>query len=160
MPISDDLLRLGATAVVALAGVGVIIAWLPAFRYEGGPALMARLLVTAGLLAVIWDTRGLGGLLGLMLTALGSIAVWQAQPEPEVPRPRRRGIVGGAVVTAVIIVAVFEGWWALDGVPEDAVTPAAALLGGIGALGTLAIADRSRIRLRDAVRNRFRVPVA
>lgn len=160
MPFSDDLLRLAATAVVALAGIGVIIAWLPAFRYEGGPALMARLLVTAGLLAVVWDTRGLGGLLGLMLTALGSIAVWQAQPEPEVPRPRRRGIVCGAVVTALVIVAVFEGWWALDGIPEDAVTPAAALLGGIAALGTLAIADRSRIRLRDAVRNRFRIPVA
>ncbi len=39
-------------------------------------------------------------------------------------------------------------------------TPAAALLGGIGALGTLAIADRARIRLRDAIRNRFRIPVA
>lgn len=155
----DDLLRLAAAAAVALAGVGVTIAWLPAFRYGGGPALMARILVTAGLLAVVWDARGLGGMLGLMLTAMGMMAVWQGQPEPEVPRPRRRGILAGAAATAVVIVAVFEGWWVLDRLPEATVTPTAAVLGAIGGLGTLAIADRSRIRLRDAVRARFGVPV-
>ncbi len=156
---SDDLLRLAAGAAVTLAGTGVTIAWLPAFRYGGGPALMARVLVTAGLLAVIWDWRGLGGMLGLMLTVLGLMAVWQGQPEPEVPRPRRCGIVAAAVGTALLIVAVFRGWWALGQLPDAVVAPGAAVLGAVGALGTLAIADRSRIRLREAVRIRFGAPV-
>lgn len=156
---SDDPLRLAAAAGVALAGMGVTFAWLPAFRYGGGPSLMARILVTIGMLAIVWDARGLGGMLGLVLTTMGVMAVWQGQPEPEVPRPRRRGILAGAVATAVVLVAVFEGWWALDQLPEEAVTPVAAVLGVVGALGTLAVADRSRIHLRDAVRTRFGAPV-
>lgn len=150
-------MRVAAAAAVVLLGVGFSLAWLPALRYGGWPALLARVLVTAGAFAIVWDTRGLGGVLGLALTIMGAMAVWQGQPAPEIPRPRRKGIVAGAAVTAVLIIAPSRGWWLLDRVPEAAVTPVALTLGAIGALATLSIADRSRTHVRDALRDRFAV---
>lgn len=150
-----DALRVSAAVAVVLVGLGVSIAWLPAFRFGGGAALMARILVTAGLFAILWDTRGLGGVLGFALTAMGAAAIWQGQPEPEVPRPRRKGVVIGAAITALAIIAVVRGWWHFDLIPDRATTTSVLAAGAIGALGTLAVADRSRVRLRDAVRERF-----
>jgi hypothetical protein len=159
-PVIDpaDAWRVGAAVAIALTGLGISIAWLPAFRYGGGPALLARMLATVGLLAIVWDSRGLGGVLGLALTAMGVAAVWQGQPEPEVPRPRRKGILVGSAITALAVVAVVRGWWALDRIPEQATSAAAVAVAGIGLLGTLSVADRSRVRLRDAVRERFYTP--
>ena len=151
----SEALRVAAAAAVVLAGVGISLAWLPAFRYGGGPALLARALITAGAFEMVWDTRGLGGVLGLALTIMGAAAVWQGQPAPETPRPRRKGIVLGALVTALLIIAASRGWWLLDRVPDAAATPTALALGAMGALGTLSIADRSRIQLREALRDRF-----
>lgn len=142
---------------VVLAGLGINLVWLPAFRFGGGPALLARTLVTVGLFAVIWDTRGLGGVLGFALTAMGLAAMWQGQPEPEVPRPRRKGVVIGAVITAIAVVAAVRGWWYFDRIPDRATSATVLAVGAIGTLGTLAVADRSRVRLRDAVRERFYV---
>jgi hypothetical protein len=153
----DEVIRIAAAASVVLLGVGISLAWLPAIRYGGGVALLARVLITVGTFAMVWDTRGLGGVLGLALTIMGGLVVWQGQPEPEIPRPRRKGIVAGAVVTALLVVATSRGWWVLDRVPEAAVTPAALTLGAIGALATLSIADRSRTQLREALRDRFAV---
>jgi hypothetical protein len=153
----DEAIRVAAAASVVLLGVGISLAWLPAIRYGGGVALLARVLMTVGAFAMVWDTRGLGGVLGLALTIMGALALWQGQPEPEIPRPRRKGIVTGAVVTALLVVASSRGWWLLDRVPEAAVTPTALTLGAIGALATLSIADRSRTQLRDALRDRFAV---
>lgn len=152
-----DAFRVSAAIAVVLTGLGVSLAWLSAFRFGGGLALMARILVTVGLFALIWDTRGLGGVLGFALTAMGIAAMWQGQPEPEVPRPRRKGIVIGAIVTAVVVVAAVRGWWHFDRVPDRATTATVLAAAAIGALGTLAVADRSRVRLRDAVRERFYV---
>ena len=149
--------RIAAAAAVVLLGVGFSLAWLPALRYGGGPALLARVLVTAGVFAMAWDTRGLGGVLGLALTIMGAAAVWQGRPAPEIPRPRRKGIVIGAALTTTLIIAVFRGWWLLDRVPDAAVTPTALVMGAVGALATLAIADRSRVQLREALRDRFAV---
>lgn len=152
-----EALRVGTAIAVVLIGLGVSLAWLPAFRLGGGAALMARVLVMAGLLALIWDTRGLGGVLGFALTAMGLAAMWQGQPEPEVPRPRRKGVVIGALITALAVIAAVRGWWHFDLIPDRATTAAVLATGTIGALGTLAVADRSRVRLRDAVRERFYV---
>lgn len=151
----SEALRVAAATAVVLIGFGISVAWLPALRYGGGHALLARVLITAGAFAIAWDTRGLGGVLGLALSVMGVAALWQGQPPPEVPRPRRKGIVLGAVFTALLIIAASRSWWWLDRVPDAAATPAALALGAIGALGTLSIADRSRIQLREALRDRF-----
>jgi hypothetical protein len=152
-----DALRVGAAIAVVLTGLGVSLTWLPAFRFGGGPALVARILVTVGLFAVIWDTRGLGGVLGFALTAMGIAAMWQGQPAPEVPRPRRKGVVIGSFITTLAVVAAVRGWWHFEHIPDRATTATVLAVGAIGALGTLAVADRSRVRLRDAVRERFYV---
>ena len=153
-----DAWRVAAAVAIGLAGLGISIAWLPAFRFGGGPALLARILATVGLLAVVWDSRGLGGVLGLALTAMGFAAVWQGQPEPEVPRPHRKGVVAGAAITALAVVAVVRGWWVFERVPDQATSAAVLGVAAIGMLGTLSVADRSRVRLRDAVRERFYTP--
>lgn len=150
-----DSVQLAAVVSILLAGAGMTIAWLPAFRLAGGVAVLARVLVTAGLCAAVWDMRGLGGVLGLALTAMGVAAVWQGRPVPEVPRPRRTGIVISAVVTGLIVLAVLDGWWLLARLPDTAGLIVALVLGTAGALGTIAIADRSRTRLREAIRHRL-----
>jgi len=153
----SEALRVGAAATVILLGVGISLAWLPALRYRGGSAMLARVLITAGAFAVVWDTQGLGGVLGLALTIMGVAALWQGQPPPEIPRPRRKGIVMGAVLTALLVIAPARDWWLLDRVPDGVTAPVAWTLGAIGALGTLSIADRSRVHLREALRDRFTV---
>jgi hypothetical protein len=153
----EEVLRVAAAAAVVLAGLGLSLAWSPALRYGAGLALLARLLVTAGALAMVWDARGLGGVLGLALAIMGAAAVWQGQPAPEIPRPRRKGIVIGAAATGLLLVAAARGWWLLDRVPDAAITPTTLALGTIGALATLSIADRSRVQLREALRERFAV---
>lgn len=149
-----DALSVAAATSVALAGVGLSVGWLPAFRQEGAAPLTARLLTMAGLVAAIIDLGGLGGVLGLALAAMGIAAMWQSQPPPEVPRPRRKGVVIAAAVTGVAIVAALRGWWLLDGVPDAARPVSALVAGSVGMLATLAIADRARVRLREAVRER------
>ena len=150
-----DALQIGTATAIALAGVGLCIGWLPAFRHEGAAALTARLLTTTGLVAATLDVGGLGGVLGLALTAMGAAVMWQSQPPPQVPRPRRKGIVIAAAATGVSIVAALRGWWQLDRVPESVRSVSALVTGSVGALATLAIADRARVRLREAVRERL-----
>ncbi|MGH8822991.1 MAG: hypothetical protein ACRDVN_00740 [Jiangellaceae bacterium] len=152
---TGDALRIAAGAAVGLAGIGLSIAWLPALRYEGAAALVARLLITAGLAAAVVDLGGLGGVLGLALAAMGAAAMWQSQPAPEVPRPRRKGILVSAGVAGLSIAAALRGWWQFDHVPDQA-RPVSALLVGSGiGIATLAVADRARVRMRDAVRERL-----
>jgi len=152
---TGDALRIGAASAVALTGVGLSIAWLPAFRYDGPAALTARLLMTAGLVAAIFDLGGLGGVLGLALTAMGGAVMWQSQPLPEVPRPRRKGVVIAAAATGFAIAAALRGWAWLDRVPDAARPVSALVAGSVGALATLAVADRARVRMREAVRDRL-----
>jgi hypothetical protein len=140
---------------VTLAVVGLTIAWLPGFRYGGLVTLLARLVIAAGVLAVLLDIRGLGLVLGIGLAVIGTGAAWESRPAPEVPRPRRKGVIMAAFATALIMLAALRGWWRLSEVPETAVPIVALGLGAAASLGTLAIADRSRIRMRDAVRERF-----
>lgn len=140
---------------VSLAVIGLTIAWLPGLRYSGIVTLAARLLIGAGLLSVVLDSRGLGVILGLGLTALGALAAWEGRPAPEVPRPRRKGVIIAALITALVMLAAMRGWWLFGRVPDDVRPVVALALGGVAALGTLAIADRSRIKMRDAVRERF-----
>jgi hypothetical protein len=151
---TSDALRIAAATTTALTGVGLSIAWLPAFRRAGAAALMSRLLVTAGLVVAILDLGGLGGVLGLALAAMGVAAMWESQPPPEVPRPRRAGVVVAAMVAGLVIVATLRGWWLLDRVPEAARPISALTVGSVAALAALAIADRARVRLRDDVRER------
>ncbi len=146
-----DALRIAAATTAALAGVGLSIAWLPAFRQVGAAAFASRLLVTAGLVVAVLDLGGLGGVLGLALAAMGMAAMWESQPPPEVPRPRRKGVVVAAMVTGLVIVATMRGWWLPDRVPDAAKPIAALTVGSVAALATLAIADRARVRMRDDV---------
>jgi hypothetical protein len=151
---TSDALRIAAATTTALTGVGLSIAWLPAFRQAGAAALTSRLLVTAGLVVAILDLGGLGGVLGLALAAMGIAAMWESQPPPEVPRPRRKDVVVAAMVTGFVIVAALRGWWLFDRVPDAAKPISALSVGSVAALATLAIADRTRVRMRDDVRKR------
>jgi hypothetical protein len=150
-----DTMTVITIAGVSLAVVGITIAWLPGLRYSGIVTLAARLLIGAGVLTVVLDSRGLGVILGLGLTALGALASWEGRPAPEVPRPRRKGVIIAALATALVMLAAMKGWWLLSMVPDGARPVVALALGAVAALGTLAIADRSRIKMRDAVRERF-----
>jgi hypothetical protein len=151
---TSDAPWIAAATTALLTGVGLSIAWLPAFRLAGAAAFTSRLLVTAGLVAAILDLGGLGGVLGLALAAMGVAAMWESQPPPEVPRPRRKGVVVAAMVAGLVIVATLRGWWMLDRVPEAARPISALMVGSVAALATLAIADRARVRMRDDVRER------
>lgn len=150
-----DALRVSAAVAVALTGFGLSLAWLPALRHEGPVGLVARLLTTVGLVAAIVDFGGLGGVLGFALAAMGVAAMWQTQPEPEVPRPRRKGILIASAATGLAIFAALRGWSVLDMVPLQARVISAMVAGTVGALATIAVADRARVRMRDAVRERL-----
>jgi hypothetical protein len=152
-----DAVRVSAAAAVALTGVGLSLAWLPALRREGLVCLTARLLTTVGLMAAILDFGGLGGVLGPALAAMGLTAMWQSQPEPEVPRPRRKGIVVASTLTGLAIFAALRGWSVLDLVPAQARVVSALVAGALGGLATIAVADRARVRMRDAVRERLNI---
>jgi hypothetical protein len=152
---TGDVLRVSAALTVALTGVGLSLAWLPALRYGGLVCLTARLLTTAGLLAAILDFGGLGGVLGPALAVMGLAAMWQSQPEPEIPRPRRKGILIAAAATGFAVFAALRGWSVLDLVPAQARTISAMVAGTVGTLATIAVADRARVRMRDAVRERL-----
>ena len=151
---TSDAPWIAAATTALLTGVGLSIAWLPAFRQAGVAAFTSRLLVTAGLVVAILDLGGLGGVLGLALAAMGVAAMWESQPPPEVPRPRRKGVVVAAMAAGLVIVATLRGWWLLDRVPEAARPISALTVGSVAALATLAIADRARVRMRDDVRER------
>jgi hypothetical protein len=150
-----DALRVSAAIAVALTGVGLCLAWLPALRHEGLVCLAARLLTTAGLLAAILDFGGLGGILGPALAAMGLAAMWQSQPAPEVPRPRRKGILIAAAATGLAVFAALRGWSIFDLVPGPTRMISALVAGAVGALATIAVADRARVRMREAVRERL-----
>ena len=152
---SGDALRFALAVAIALTGLGLSIAWLPAVRHTGLVGLAARLLTTVGLFAAILDFGNLGGVLGPALAAMGAAALWQSQPKPEVPRPRRKGIFVAAAATGLAIYAALRGWSILDLVPTHARTISALVAGSVGALATIAVADRARVRLREAVRERL-----
>ncbi|MBB5789771.1 hypothetical protein [Jiangella mangrovi] len=151
---ADHSTRLAIAGVVLLIGLGCIIAWLPARRRDRA-GLPSRLLVTAGLIMGMADLGGLGSVLGFALAAMGALILWEAQPAPEVPRPHRGGIVVAAALSGVAALATFEGWWSLARVPAELRAVATLVVGVTGALATLAIADRARVRLRVAVKRRF-----
>lgn len=152
---SGDALRFALAVAIALTALGLSIAWLPAVRHTGLVGLAARLLTAVGLFAAILDFGNLGGVLGPALAAMGAAALWQSQPKPEVPRPRRKGIFVAAAATGLAIYAALRGWSILDLVPTQARTISALVAGSVGALATVAVADRARVRLREAVRERL-----
>lgn len=150
---TDDALQLVMAGVVVLAGLCLTIVWIPARRqYPGG--FPARAFVTIGLFAVVWDPWGLG-VLGGVLTGMGMAIWWSGRPEPELPRPRRAGLSVAAAITGVLVLAMIRGWGPLDGIPDQVRAVATLFVGGVGVMGTLAIADRSRVTFRDALRRRL-----
>ncbi|MGH8774564.1 MAG: hypothetical protein ACRDWI_05115 [Jiangellaceae bacterium] len=151
---TGDAVRIALAAAIAMSGLGLSLAWLPALRYDGAAAAAARLLLTAGLVAAMLDLGGLGGVLGLALAGMGAAAVWQSQLAPQVPRPRRKGVLIAAAATGLAIMAALRGWSLLGQVPEAARPIAALAAGSVTALATLAVADRARVRMREAIRER------
>ncbi|TDE14015.1 hypothetical protein [Jiangella asiatica] len=151
---ADHSLRLVTAGVVLLIGIGCSIAWLPATRRD--PAgLPSRVFATVGTIMAIADWGGVGSVLGISLAAMGVLVGWEGQPPPELPRPRRGGLVTAAVVAGVATLATFDGWGPLERLPEELRAVATLVVAVTGALAALAIADRSRIGLREAIRRRF-----
>lgn len=152
-----DPTRLIPAGVILLIGLAGSIAWLPAIRRD--PAgLPSRIFMTAGVVMAIADLGGLGSVLGLSLAAMGGLVAWEGQPAPQVPRPRRWGLSFAAVVTGLATLATFNGWGPLGRMPEELRAVATLIISVTGALATLAIADRARIGLREAIRRRFSPP--
>ncbi|HEY9411543.1 MAG TPA: hypothetical protein VIP77_18330 [Jiangellaceae bacterium] len=154
MPDTADALQYVISGVIVLFGVGACVAWIPATRHDPG-GLPARVFLTVGLVTTVFDVGGLGMVLGLALVAMGLMVWWESQPEPEVPRPHLLGLLVAAGFTGLAVLATVLGWGPLGRVPEQVRMVAALVIGGAGALGTLAVADRARVRLRDALRRRF-----
>jgi hypothetical protein len=151
---TGDAFQLVGAGVIVLIGLCLSIAWIPARgRYPGG--LPARVFVTLGLFAVAWEPAGLG-VLGGVLAAMGGAIWWAGQPDPELPRPRRVGLIVAAIITGALTLATMLGWGVLSNLPEQARVVATPFVAGVGALGTLAIADRARITYREALRRRLR----
>lgn len=151
---SADAVRMTAVSVVALIGLGVCVAWLPAWR-SNPEGLPARLFIAAGVASAIADLGGVGSLLGIALALLGVLAWWEARPAPEQPRPQLLGLTVAALATGLATFAVLKGWGPLDRMPDEVRAVAALGVGAAGVLGTFAVADRSRVRLREATRRRF-----
>jgi hypothetical protein len=150
-----DLTGAAIALSVLLAGVGLTIAWLPVVRVDGWTSLFPRLLACAGVAAVVLDDGfGLGAVLGLALGGLGGVAAWQSRPPADLPRPRRVGVLVAAALSGLLVLAADQGWWLFDRVPEVAAPWVALALGGVGALATLAVADRERVRYREALLRR------
>lgn len=154
---TDHTVRLAAAGVVLLVGLSSCIAWISAGR-RGLAGLAARVFMTAGLTVALVDLGGAGTVLGLCLAAFGGFVAWEGQPAPEVPRPPRRAIVVAALVTGLATLAMFDGWGPLARVPSEARAVATLAVAATGILATLAVADRSRVALREAVRRRFDEP--
>jgi multisubunit Na+/H+ antiporter MnhB subunit len=151
---TEDAVQIVGAGVIVLVALCLSIAWLPARRrYPGG--YWARLFFTAGLATVIWDPTGVG-VVGAVLAAMGVAVWWAGRPEPELPRPRRRGIVVASILTGLVALAVTFGWGALDRIPEELRGVATVVAAGVCVLGTLAIADRARVTFRDDLRRRLR----
>ncbi len=153
VPDTGDYVQFVISGAVVLIGLGLSIAWIPATRYDPG-GLPARLFVTVGVVAAVADPRGLGIVLGIALAVLGVLMWWESQPAPEVPRPRVRGLVVAALVTAAAVLATVVGWGPFGRLPESVRLVVALGIAGAGAIGTLAVADRTRVVLRDAIRRR------
>lgn len=149
-----DALRIVIAGVVALVGIGASIAWSPAARFDR-MVIPARLFIAAGVATAVFDPTGVGAVLGAGLAGIGILMWWQTQPEPAVPRPQLLGVFLTAIVTGVVTLVVLNGWGAFNRVPEAGRGAAGVAVGAVGALSTLAVADRARIRLRDAIRRRF-----
>ena len=146
-----DVTRVAVALSLVLIGGGLSVAWLPVVRVEGWTSMFPRVLVFAGLAAAVLDGIGLGTVLGLALAALGAVAGWQARPPTDLPRPGRAGIVAAALVSGLLVIAADRGWWFLDAVPDVARVWVSLGLGAVGALATLAIADRERVHFREAL---------
>lgn len=153
-----SVIQVTAAAVVGLIGLSTCLAWLPATRRDP-TGLPTRVFVTIGLVAAILDYGGIGAVLGLSLAAMGLLVMWEGLPAPEVPRPNRRGFYVAAVLAGAVTHATVEGRGPVERIPEDGRPVAALFVGLVAVLGTLAIADRSRISLRDRMRRRFDTPI-
>jgi hypothetical protein len=150
---ADDALSIVSAGVILLIGLCLTIAWIPARGlYPGG--LPARSAFCLGLAAVAWEPDGLG-VLGGVLSAMGVAIWWAGRPEPELPRPRRRGCVIAAVTSGLLVLATVRGWGAFDRIHEDVRPIATVFVVAVCLLGTLAVADRARVTFRDALRRRF-----
>jgi hypothetical protein len=55
------------------------------------------------------------------------------------------------------IFACWRGWSVLEVVPAQARMISGLVAGAVGALATIAVADRARVRLREAVRERLNI---
>lgn len=151
---SEDPLRLVVLGVFALLAVATVVAWLPGIRYDP-TGVPARIFMALGAGVLISDFDGVGLVLGLCLALMGALMWWEGQPPPEVPRPLLLGVLLATLATGVAMLAALDGWSAFGRIPEEARAAVAVAIGGAGLLGTLAVADRSRVRLRDAIRRRF-----
>ncbi|AYY12820.1 hypothetical protein EF847_08945 [Actinobacteria bacterium YIM 96077] len=153
-----DALQLMCAGVVTLITLSSVIAWLPA-RSHCPDCLSGRLFIGIGTIALILDPGGVG-VLGAILAAMGIAIWWAGQPVPEIPRPRQQGLLITSLIAGLVTLMALRGWGPLGDIPEQARIVVAPFVAAVGALGTLAVADRARVTYRDELRRRLRHPSA
>jgi len=144
-----DALRLGLILAAVLAVVGLGIAWLPLTAHRGGLPILPRLVMGAGILVVVFSGFDVRAMLGAGVAVLGAVASWDTRPPADAPRPSRTEILAIAGCTGLAVAAALAGWVPLADRTEVLRILAAIGFGLVGTLGTLAVADRERARLRD-----------
>jgi hypothetical protein len=143
-----DAIRLGFILAAVLAVVGIGIAWLPLTVHRGGVPILPRLVMGAGILAVVFFGFDVGAMLGAGAAILGAIATWDTRPPADTPRPDRMQIIITAALTGAGVCAALAGWIPLVNRTEVLRLVTALVLGFLGMLGTLAVADHERNKLR------------
>lgn len=150
---SGDALRIVVMGVVALIGIGASVAWIPAFKFD--PMVIPARLFLAVTVIIITIGNPVTVVLGIALAALAVRLWWRTQAIPEVPRPHLLGVVMISLATGAVAFAALIGWSSFGRLPDAGHGVAAVFVAAVGSLGVLAAADRSRVRLRDAIRRRF-----
>jgi hypothetical protein len=143
-----DAARLGFILAAVLAVIGIGIAWLPLTVHRGGVPILPRLVMGAGILAVVFFGFDVGAMLGAGAAILGAIASWDTRPPADTPRPNRTQIIVTAAVTGLGVCAALAGWIPLVNRTEVLRLMTALIVGFLGTLGTLALADHERNKLR------------
>ncbi len=141
--------QIGLVTAVGLALVGYGIAMTPLVRNRARPAIIPRLLAAAGLVVIAAYGFDLRSLLAVGVVAIGVVAAYDTRSPSGTPYPRWDAIAAAALLSGLAVYFALRGALPLLDRASWLPAVAAGVFGVAGALGTLAVADRERVRLHE-----------